>query len=547
MGSREAALRRMRASDPIAAAGIGGSALAQGIGGSGIRFAVVGGPLEDRWHTALGELAACIGPIVGDAEVLREGGVYPGAWLESTGSISADVLTRWAPEVARETLLQFAAHQRADGMLPYKVTADGPAFSQIQIVTPLARVVWRHHLATGRRDRAFLRTMYDAMARYDRWLARYRDTLATGGVEAFCTFDTGHDLSPRFWFVPERAFRGDARQCDPDSPVLPYVAPDLTANVACQRVYLAEIAAELGEDPEPWRAAAGRTTAALWRECFHEDDGLFYDRDRHGRPVRVASDVLLRVLACEIGDEGFFASALRRYLMNTRKFLAHHGFATIALDDPRFDHDASRNSWGGPVNFLAQLRAPDAFELHGHPAELAVASAPVLAALARADRFPQCLDPWSGDAGFTEAYSPAILWFLDAIERCCGILPRPDGSVWLSGLTPTRLDHGVAAEATAAARTAAGIRWEIAADDDRVDVHRDGSPAFSFPRGWRVVADRSGAIRAVVGIAGAAVAGDLVSGDRTLRLEVAPDERIELDGPRVVSRRSVDFVAPVFD
>jgi glutathione peroxidase-family protein len=33
--------------------------------------------------------------------------------------------------------------------------------------------------------------------------------------------------------------------------ILPFVAPDLTANVACQRSYLARIAEELGEDGAP--------------------------------------------------------------------------------------------------------------------------------------------------------------------------------------------------------------------------------------------------------------------------------------------------------
>ena len=32
----------------------------------------------------------------------------------------------------------------------------------------------------------------------------------------------------------------------------------------------------------------------------------FYDRDALGEPVRVSTDVLLRVLACGIGDDAFF-------------------------------------------------------------------------------------------------------------------------------------------------------------------------------------------------------------------------------------------------
>ena len=546
------ALARLRASAP--AQPISGSPLADGITHQGVRFAAVGGPLEQRWHDALADLAQCIrtldeGHRGGGAPVLNEGGVYRGSWIESTGTINTEILARFAPQVARDTLLLFARHQREDGLIPYKVTADGPAFSQIQIVTPLARVVWNHYLITdhdGGRDTEFLATMQSAMERMDAWLAEYRDTLGTGGVEAFCTFDTGHDLSPRFWFAPDRAFRADARHVDPDHPLLPYVAPDLTSNVAAQRAYLGRLAEEFGGDGAAWQAAAQRSLDALYAQCFDEADGFFYDRDRHGELHRLQGDVLARVLANEVGDEAFFADSLRRYLMNTRKFLAHYGFTTIAMDDPRFDHDASRNSWGGPVNFLAQLRAPHAFERHGHVAELALVSQPIIAALAVADRFPQCLDPWSGEAGFTEVYSPAILWFLDAIERYAGILPRPDGEVWFTGLAPTRLDHGAAAQAVAYGRRIGGVDFELVADDERVSVLRDGDAAFSFPRGWRIVTDRDGAVQAVVGVGARPVRGVLSTPGGDLELEVAPNERVEVAGGVATSRTGVEFVAPVF-
>ncbi|MGV2983285.1 MGH1-like glycoside hydrolase domain-containing protein [Microbacterium sp. AGC85] len=542
--ARAQALRRLRASEPAASADIAGSPLGIELAASSVRFAALGGPLEERWHTALAELDRCIRPLAGSAPVLNEGGVYHGSWLESTGTINVEVLGRFAPQIAKATLLLFAEHQRDDGMIPYKVTADGAGFSQIQIVTPLARVVWRHFASTG--DRELLQTMYPVMVRYDSWLARYRDTRGTGAVEAFCTFDTGHDLSPRFWFAPDRAFRADAREYDPAASGIPYAAPDLTANVACQRTYLGLIAEELGEDGQAWRDAAQASLEALHEQCFHEEDGFYYDRDRSGRHVRIQTDVLARVLACEVGDESFFAASLRRYLMNTGKFLAHYGFTTVAMDDPRFDHDSSRNSWGGPVNFLAQLRAPDAFERHGHVAELALASSPVLAALAVADRFPQCLDPWSGAAGYTEVYSPSILWFLDAVERHSGVLVRPDGEIWFSGLAPTRLDHGAAAEAVGYARTVHGVEWELVADDDLVEVFRDGAPAFSFPRGWRVVTDEGGDVSAVIGLTAQPVAGELSLPSGTIALSVAPNERVAFAGGVPSERVEVEFVGPVF-
>ena len=290
---------------------------------SGVRFAASADVMESRYYQAMQGLVACIRPAAGEAAVLHEGGVYLGSWLESTGTISAELLSRFMPRVAEATLMAFARHQRGDGLLPYKLTAEGPAFAQIQLVTPPARSVWNHYLANGR-DRSFLEMMYAALARYDRWLAEWRDTRGTGGVEAFCAYDTGHDLSPRFWHIPDSPQGNDPKSYRRDCPLLPLVAPDLTAAVACQRSYLARMAEELGKDPEPWREKATASIAALFSDCYDEADGFFYDQDRYGRHVRVQSDVLLRVLACEVGDDDFFTAALERYLLNTRKFFAKY-------------------------------------------------------------------------------------------------------------------------------------------------------------------------------------------------------------------------------
>lgn len=542
---RQDTLRALRSADVAARAGIAGTPLGEEMARADVRFVARGGPLERRWDDALRELSSCIRPIIGADPVLNEGGPYDGCWIESTGTVNVDVLTRFAPDVAARTLRQFAVHQREDGMIPYKVTPTGPGFSQIQMVTPLARTVWRHYLATG--DRELLAALYGAMVRHDAWLLRYRNTRATGGVEAFCAFDTGHDLSPRFWFAPDRALHGDARHCDPSAPLMPYIAPDLTANVACQREYLALIAQELGDDPGPWSQAAAESRAALYDQCFVAEDGQFYDRDGSGAHVRIATDVLARVLACEVGDGEFFAASLHRYLMNTRKFLAHYGFTTIAMDDPRFDHDSGRNSWGGPVNFLALLRAPDAFDRHGHVAELALTAAPVLSALAIAGRFPQCLDPWSGDAGYTEVYAPAILWYLDALERLSGVMRRGDGSVWLSGLAPTRLEHGASAETLAFRRAIDGHRWELVGDDETIEVFRDGAAFVTFPRGWRVTVDPSGAVDTVVGLSPATVSGTLRMPGLDLELSVSANQIVRVGEGRPEHAGGPRFVAPVFD
>lgn len=542
-------LERLRAGDLAERAGVAAGSPAAAVlaeaDAAGLRFAATGGPLEEVYHRALRELVEfCVAPLDTGAPVLHEGGVYRGCWLESTGTINAEVLGRFLPTVARDTFAMFARHQRADGLLPYKVTEAGPAYNQIQMVTPLARSVWNHTVLCGQ-DMGFLATMYEAMARHDAWLARHRDTRATGCVEAFCTFDTGHDLSPRFWHAPDTCPDGDAARYAPHSPILPFLAPDLTANVACQRAYLARIAEVLNEDPGPWREAERASLAALFDNCHDVADGMFYDRDRTGRFVRVQSDVLLRVLACEVGDDAFFAEALGRYLLNTRKFFARYPFTSLAMDDPRFDHDSTHNSWGGPSNFLSLLRAPHAFEHHGRYTELTWATLPVLAAVCRMDRFPQALHPWTGEAGFTSRYSPAILWVLDAVERLSGILLRPDGEVWFTGLLPYGVDHAPVADATGYARRVDGVVYELVNTSTDSVVYRDGRRYAQFPNGWRLVTDRGGRPRAIVGMSARPVTGSLVLDGSTASVTLAGNERVTLDAEcREVSRSAVGVVSP---
>ena len=80
-----AALHRLRSSTPLEGEGPGTA----GIRAAGIRFAAIGGPLEQRWLQAVVELEQCIRPLAGSAPVLNEGGVYAGSWIESTGTINA--------------------------------------------------------------------------------------------------------------------------------------------------------------------------------------------------------------------------------------------------------------------------------------------------------------------------------------------------------------------------------------------------------------------------------------------------------------------------
>ncbi|WFB59075.1 hypothetical protein [Paenibacillus sp. BR1-192] len=513
---------------------------------TGVRFAASGGRLETAYYTALEKLLACIVPMNGTDPILQEGGIYLGCWLESTGTINAELLSRLIPSVSETTYLAFADQQREDGLLPYKLTEKGASFRQIQLVTPLARCVWNHYELHGR-GLSFLKTMYQAMSRYDDWIARYRNTRGTGCVEAFSTFDTGHDLSPRFWHVPDTPYRNDAAAFHPDSPVLPFLAPDLTANIYCQRMYLARMAEELGESGADWRTKAEASLDSLFRYCYDEDDQFFYDRDRNDELVRVQSDVLLRVMACEVGDDELFGNMLRRYLLNTGKFFAKYPFTSMAMDDPRFDPSSSYNSWGGPSNFLSLIRAPHAFEHHHRYVELTWVLQPILSALSKAKRFPQTLSPWTGAEGFTEAYSPSILCLLDYVERLCGIMPIGSDRLWFTGLLPVDMDHGEeVAGNTAYSRTVNGLHYELVNTPDNVTVYREGRVHIQGPAGIRLVTDRSGQLDGVIGMSARTIEGELRYQGTSIPIRIKGNEMQQYSDGDLKTERDIGIIYPSY-
>ncbi|SLJ96383.1 MULTISPECIES: MGH1-like glycoside hydrolase domain-containing protein [unclassified Paenibacillus] len=513
---------------------------------SGVQFAATGGRLEATYYSALEKLLTCIVPLNGIEPILQEGGIYLGCWLESTGTINAELLSRLIPSVSETTYLAFARHQREDGLLPYKLTENGPSFRQIQLVTPLARSVWNHYLLHGK-NLSFLKTMYKAMVQYDEWIATYRNTRGTGCVEAFSTFDTGHDLSPRFWHVPDTPYMNDAASYHPDSPVLPFLAPDLTANIYCQRMYLSRMAEELGESGGDWKAKAEASLESLFRYCYDEEDMFFYDRDRNDEFVRVQSDVLLRVMACEVGDRELFDNMLRRYLLNTSKFFAKYPFTSMSMDDPRFDPFSSYNSWGGASNFLSLIRAPHAFEYHHRYVELTWVLQPILSSLSKATRFAQALSPWTGEEGFTETYSPSILCLLDYVERLCGIMPVGSDQLWFTGLLPIDMDHGEEiAGHTAYSRTVSGLHFELVNTPEQVTVYQDGKILMEGPAGIRLITDQGGHLEGVIGMSVRTIEGELIYRGTSIPIRIKGNELQRYIEGSLKTERDIGIIYPSY-
>jgi hypothetical protein len=513
---------------------------------SGVKFAASCPKLEKVYYKAVHDLMNCVVSAVNGTSMLLEGSVFIGLWLESTGTISTEILSRFCPVVAQNSFELFADYIREDGLIPYKVLNSGPSYRQVQMVTPLARSVWNHYVQNP--DKQFLEKMYHAMCRNDQWLETFRNTRGTGCVEAFCTFDTGNDASPRFWHVIDTPYQNDPAQCDPDSPILPFLAPDMTANVYCQRKYLQKIAVELGITDSIWDKKAEQILSSLMKYCYDDEDHYFYDRDRLDRFVKIQTDNLMRVYASEVGDDAMFEDALRRYFLNTKKYFARYPLTTFAMDDPRFLQLEGFNSWSGNVSYLTEIRLPPAFEYHHRFVELSWILHPIITALARVEKFGGGVSPWVAVERAFENYSPTMLCVLDYLERYCGIYPTPQGELWFTGLIPEGVDFGeILTEETAYSRIVDGTVFELINEKGQSSIFKTGELLYTFPQSIRVVTGRDGSLKELIGMTIRNVRGEIRYQNTLFPFTILGNERLKYTGTGFVSVEAPGVVLPNYD
>lgn len=391
---------------------------------------------QRTWDAALSTLAGNVRTLPHYAQpVLIEGAVYPGIWQEC-GPHEGLVYGTLAPfiaqqtgtpsplQIARNNHMAFFALQRPDGQLPAAIKMSDVGYGQIQMVVPIAATAWELSQLTD--DDELLVTAYTACTRWDAWLRQYRDTRKTGLVEGFCTYDTGHDNSPRWNGIPNRCPDADARKC-PDIPSMPRLCPDLSATVYGARMALAHMATALGKGNEAsrWHEDAEKIRLLIIEKLYSPEDAAFYDLDAQNKFVRVRSDVVSRVLGEHVlhrydaKDKAIFDAVWTRQIHNPKAFWAPYPLTSIAMDDPTFVRPIPRNSWGGATQALTALRAPRWMAHYGKQAELNHMMQQWCEAISRHTEFRQQMDPQTG--AFTQAdpsgYSPAALVFLDYTRR----------------------------------------------------------------------------------------------------------------------------------
>jgi hypothetical protein len=454
-----------------------------------------------RWQAAYNRAAAILAANVQvlprySKPVLIEGANYAGIWMEC-GPHEALLYRKFRPDVARNSHLTFFALQRPDGQLPANNKVSEASFGQIQMVVPIAATAWELARATG--DDELLHTAYRACAAWDSWLMSNRNTRGTGLVEGFCTYDTGHDNSPRWDGIPLQCPDKDAKRYPP-IPTLPRLCPDLSATVYGGRVALAAMAKAIGKTAESdrWTEKAQKIRGLILSRLYKEKDAAFYDLDALNRFVTIRCDILSRVCGEHIPDQALFDDLWIRQIHNTGAFGAPWPLPSVALDDPLFVRPIPRNSWGGASQALTALRAGRWFDHYGRSAEFAFMMDRWCEAIQSDMAFRQQLDPLTG--AFTgdgpPNYSPTALVMLDYTWRLAGVREEGDTLEW-----NVRLGHPVTQSALFRMRTEAGRTAEIRYDARSAELRLAGKALGRIESGVvRLVTDRGGVPKEFVGI-----------------------------------------------
>ncbi|RPJ52852.1 MAG: hypothetical protein EHM24_33695, partial [Acidobacteria bacterium] len=258
----------------------------------------------------------------------------------------AAALARFFPELATAQVRSMFDHQDPGGMVPGRIDADAVANHSVSSNPPLAAwATWEVYRQT--RDRSFLHEMQPLLQRYHDWWGRARDRdqdglceygAAAGVIEA-AKRESGMDDAVRFDEVSMRTLDDRAWTLDLESV-------DLNAYLYAEKRYLAEISKELLREDPAIGLGAGRLQAGTRAWLFDRQSSYFRDApaDGRGRLAPQGPEGWIPLWAGVASPEQ--AAAVRRVLLDPRKFATYLPFPTLAADHPAFE---PARSWRGAV------------------------------------------------------------------------------------------------------------------------------------------------------------------------------------------------------
>jgi hypothetical protein len=109
------------------------------------------------------------------------------------------------------------------------------------------------------------------------------------------------------------------------------------------------------------------------------------------------------------------------------------------------------------------------------------------------------------------------------------------------------MDHGEeVANETGYSRIVDGVEYELVNTRNGGTLYRGGEEHIRFPFGTRVVTDRNGALKSVIGMSIRAVEGTVLYEGNEITLTVKGNERLDYADGQLASVSNIGVVAPTY-
>jgi hypothetical protein len=386
--------------------------------------------------------------------------------------------TRWQdPTLAQGSLLNFVANQRPDGSLPGHLHLDWVPSEGIYHADWGQRVL---DVYAVHEDRAFLETVYPALARYAEYFYRERDREGSGLYDLVNQWESGQEYMSRYvWIDPE----GD--QWKPLGRRL----KGIDASVYMYRLEraLAKISRLLDKgEEELWQARAERTKRAILDHCWDEALEAFVDVSPELERSGLVFAASFYPFFADLVSEAHLAS-LTRHLLNPDEFWSTYPVPTSPKTDPHYSatpHWKGKRTncpWNGRTWPMTNSHLVEAL---AHASRLSPAlrerTAELLRKFVRMMFFdgdpsrPNCFEHYNPNTGHPSRYRGIDdyqhSWVVDLIIKyAAGLRPELDGVV----IDPFPLEltrftlHGAYVR---------GRRFDLSFDGDKLAVAVDGIP-----------------------------------------------------------------------
>jgi len=257
---------------------------------------------------------------------------YIGVWLWDN-ALHAIALRHLDPQLARDQIRTFLAHQQPDGMLPDAIFDDGivteidhPVHAKVTKPPILAWAALKIHEIES--DINFLREIYQPLVRWNHWWFQENDDDGDGFVQYNHPFSSGLDDNPTWDYG------------------VPVESPDINTYLYIQMKSLAFIAQEIGKMDESmmWKKRAADLLKIIidhsWDEKLTRFNAL-----HQKKPIHVFTPLNLYPLWT-----GALPDAVNKKLIahikNRDEFYGTLMLPSVARNDPKFDPDCM---WRGPV------------------------------------------------------------------------------------------------------------------------------------------------------------------------------------------------------